>query len=185
VGLLELLALVAVIILMWIAWQRRYTFVHRSPRGSTRTKLSRSYAVQRDFLERVGQAERMKLVALAYAACGFDAHHPFVYATARELSELKVVEVKIQIQFARVFRTHRFSFDIDEARNVDAHYQLMCSRLSADVEFLRIYLEHKLFFEQLIHRLTYNDQHFAYRNPDVVPSEGLLQLLWSEYLERP
>jgi hypothetical protein len=183
VDLLKLLALFAGLTLAWVVWQNRYRFVRRSPQGSTRTKLSRSYTVQRDFLERVSPTERMKLVALAYAACGFDPHHYIVYATARELSDRKVTEVKIALR--RVFGTYRFSFGIDDARGIDAHYQRMCSELSTDVEFLRIYLEHKLFFERLINKLTYSDSYFAFRNPDVVPNEDLLQLLWTENLERP
>ena len=182
-GLLKLLALAVIILLAWVVWQRRHMFVRHSPQGSTRTKLSRNYKVQRDFLEKVSQTERMKLVALAYAACGFDAHHHFVHATARELSDWGTLSVKIA--FRRVFKAHRFSFNIDEARNIEAHYQLMCSKLSVDVEFLRIYLEYRAFLGTLTSRLIYSEQGFAYRNPDVVPSEDVLQLLWTENLERP
>lgn len=182
-GFLKLLALAAGIILVWVIWQKRHTFVRHSPKGSTRTKLSRNYAVQHDFLQKVNQTERMRLVALAYAACGFDPSHHFVYATARELSEWKVLEVKIE--FRRIFAAHSFSFGVGNARDIDAHYQQMCSKLSADVHLLRIYLEHRSFFERLNHRLIYNDQHFAFRNPDLVPSEDLLQLLWTENLDRP
>lgn len=182
-ALLKLVTIVAAITLLWVAWKNRYRFVRRSPRGSARTKLSRNYTVQRDFLQKVSQAERMKLVALAYAACGFDAHYHIVHATARELSSHELGDIKIDLR--RVFTAHHFAFDIGDARAINAHYQQMCSKLSADVEFLHIFLRHKLFFEQLLGKLACNDSYFAFRNPDIIPSEELLQLLWTENLERP
>lgn len=182
-GLLKLLALAAMILLAWVVWQRRHTFVRRSPQGATRTKLSRNYTVQRDFLKRVDKTELMKLVAFAYAISGIDPHHRFVYDEALRLDA--TIAGCIRSAFCKNFHQQPLGFQLENARDNGPHYQQMCNVMASDVRFLQIYLLYKDFFAMMLDRLTSDTNYYAYRNSDIIPSEDVLQLLWTEYLERP
>jgi hypothetical protein len=182
-SLLKIGALVAVGILVWVAYQNRYRFVRSSPRGTTRVKMQRNHSAQKTFLREIGKSEGMKLVAFAYAISGIDPNHQSVYNKALSLDATTTGHVRSA--FRKNFYEQRLNFQLDNARDHTAHYQQMCDAMAADVRFLQIYLRNKEFFAMMLNNLTSGADHYAYRNPDIMPSEETLQHLWSGYLERP
>lgn len=177
-------------VVLWVLWQKRHVIRERITRtspGTVRVSLDRNYELQRKFLVKLDPVQRMKLAGLLFAMRGSDPNHYSVYEAAQVVDYHETGEV--QCAFGQLFEDLSFGFYIDTVRDHDSHYQTMCRSMSDDVRLLRIYLRHKKFIAEVLDRLNLptGGQIYSYaqRNPDIIPSPDVMQLLWSANLERP